>query len=306
MRRVKWFSFARFGAVGAVAAMLGAQAALGATLFSDPAESLSNFLVVKDSASADSSAGIVDYSTLGIPEAPHRLAGSAATTGIQLIANKGDATATTTGLNLLLGSSPITFTGTHTLQFDIWMNAPAGATSTTEGILGGTARTTSTDAITRNFRTARGNGAWFYATGDNGNATDDFAQLNNGSRDVVFADTTDAASTAKYNTAFTNTNTAGGAKDADNEWVQVSIVQTGAGTASVYMNGVLFSTDTSTNTSGFAWFGYEDMFGSIGSPTLYGVVDNVTVVEGNAVPEPAGVAVILLGGLGLARRRRGA
>lgn len=305
MRRVKWFSFARFGAVGAFAAMLGAQAALGATLFSDPAESLSNFLVVKDSASADSSAGIVDYSTLGIPEAPHRLAGSAATTGIQLIANKGDATATTTGLNLLLGSSPITFTGTHTLQFDIWMNAPAGATSTTEGILGGTARTTSTDAITRNFRTARGNGAWFYATGDNGNATDDFAQLNNGSRDVVFADT-DAAHTAKFNTAYTNTNTVGGAKDADNEWVQVSIVQTGAGTASVYMNGVLFSTDTSTNTSGFAWFGYEDMFGSIGSPTLYGVVDNVTVVEGNAVPEPAGVAVILLGGLGLARRRRGA
>jgi hypothetical protein len=295
-------AFRAFGAVIFGVAVLCSPAAFGATLFSDPGEVLTNFKVIKDSASSDSSAGIVDYSTLSIPEAPHRIAGSAATTGIQLIANKGDATATTTGLNVLLGSTPVTFSGTHTLQFDIWMNAPAGAVSTTEGILGGTARTTQTDAITRNFRTARGNGAWFYATGDNGNATDDFAQLNNGSRDVVFADT-DAAHTAKFNTAFTNTNTVGGAKDADNEWVQVSIVQDGS-TASIYMNGVLFSTNTSTNTSGFAWFGYEDQFGSIGSATLYGIVDNVTVVEGNAVPEPVGVGVIVLGAISLARRRR--
>jgi hypothetical protein len=289
-----------------VIAVAFSSAASGGVLFSDPGESLSNFQLIQDSNSLDSTATVVDYSTLGIPEAPHQLALSAPTTGIQLTANKGDSTAAAAGINLVLGSTPVVFTGTHTLQFDIWMNAPAGATSTTEGMLGGTARAVASDAMTRNFRTSRGNsqgGAWFYASGDNGNATDDFAQLNAGARDVVFADTTDATSAAKYNSAFKDTLVTGGNNDADNEWVQVSIVQDG-NTASVYMNGVLFSTDASTNSGGFAWLGYEDMFGSIGSSDLYGIVDNVSVVEGNAVPEPAGLSLLCLGGVAVAARRR--
>jgi hypothetical protein len=274
-------------------------------LFSDPGESLSNFTVIRDSSSTDSTAAAnVDYSLLGIPEAPSHIAGSAAQRGIQLTANKGDATAATTGLNLILGATPQTFTGTHTLQFDVWMNIPSDASATTEGFLGGTARSTATDGIVRNFRTSRGNGAWFYITGDNGNATDDFAQLNNGSRDIVFADTTDTTSATKFDTAFKNKYLdTDPHNDAANEWVTVSVVQDG-NTASVYMNGVLFSTNTSTNSSGYAWLGYEDMFGSIGSSTIYGIFDNVQVLPGNAVPEPTSLAAIGLGGLALIGRRR--
>jgi hypothetical protein len=292
-------------ALAAVAALSLASPVSADPLFSDPGESLANFTRVNDSADTTAAAN-VDYGALGIPEAPHQILGSAAFRGIQLTANKGDTTATTTGLNLILGATPQTFTGTHTFQFDVWMNVPSDATATTEGFLGGTARSTATDAIVRNFRTSRGNGAWFYATGDNGNATDDFAQLNNGSRDVVFADTTDTASGTKYDTAFTNKYLATDPhNDAANEWVQVSIVQDGS-TASVYLNGVLFSTNTSTNTSGFAWLGYEDMFGSIGSNTLYGIFDNIQVVPGNAlaVPEPTSLAGLALGGLVFAGRRR--
>jgi hypothetical protein len=274
-------------------------------LFSDPGESLTNYTIVRDSASPDSTVNAnVDYGQLGIPEAPSHIANSAAKRGIQVAANKGDATAAAAGLNLILGATPQTFTGTHTLQFDVWMNIPSDATATTEGFLGGTARSTATDDILRLFRTARGNGAWFFLTGDNGNATDDYAQLNNGSRDIVFADTTDTTTATKFDTAFKNKYLdTDPHNDAANEWVTVSVVQDG-NTASVYMNGVLFSTNTSTNSSGFAWVGYEDMFNSLGSNTLYGIFDNVQVLPGNAVPEPTSLAAVALGGLALVGRRR--
>jgi hypothetical protein len=274
-------------------------------LFSDPGESGSKYTVIQESLSNDSSAAFnVDYGALGIPEATHHIPGSAAQRGIQLIANKNDSTGNITGINVLLGATPETFTGTHTLQFDVWMNAPSGAVSTTEGFLGGTGRTTATDAIIRNFRTGRGNGAWFYLAGDNGNNTDDFRMLDNGTSKVVFADT-DAASAGKFNAAFKDTLVTGGANDADNEWVQVSVVQDGS-TASVYLNGVLFGTAASTNTSGYAWFGYEDFFASVGSSTLYGIFDNVTVVQGDAVnaPEPTSLAALGVCGLLFGRRRR--
>jgi hypothetical protein len=291
-------------ALGAVALCLPSVVSADA-LFSDPGESLDKFKIVRDSGSTDSTVTSVDYGQLGIPEAPRKIVGSAAKTGLQIIANKGDDVALTTGLNLILGADPIVFSGTHTLQFDAWMNAPFNATSTTEGLSAGTGRSATTDGFIRNFRTSRGNsqgGAWFYLTGDNGNSTDDFRLLNGGTSTVNFGDGTDAPSAAKFNAAFSNSYGAANAEPA-NEWVQVNIVQDGT-TVSVYFNGVLFGTETSTNTSGFAWLGYEDQFNSIGSPTLYGVFDNITVLEGVSVPEPTSIAAVALAGIALGSRRR--
>ncbi|CAA9445529.1 MAG: hypothetical protein AVDCRST_MAG64-4517 [uncultured Phycisphaerae bacterium] len=269
-------------------------------LFSDRGESSANFTVVQD---PDTTVEFnVDYAALGIPEAPRTstLPGSAVQRGIQITANKGDdAAATATAANLILGSTPQNFAGVHTLQYDVWMNVGGSSTSTTEGFLGGVARSTSNSAIYRNFRTGRGNGAWFYATGDNGNATDDYAQLNNGARDVVFADTTNAESTAKFNNAFDNS-LSGVNDDAANEWVRVRVVNNGS-TASVFFDDVLFSTNAVTNTGGFAWFGYEDMFGSVADAGIYGVFDNVVVTN---VPEPTALAALPVVGLLLGRRGR--
>jgi hypothetical protein len=70
------------------------------------------------------------------------------------------------------------------------------------------------------------------------------------------------------------------------------------------MNGILFSSDTSTNTSGYAWFGYEDPASSVGTDGLSGIFDNIQVLAGNAVPEPTSIATLALGGLALIGRRR--
>jgi hypothetical protein len=299
-------SVVRNALVAAVAALPFSSIAWGApgnVLFSDAGESLTNFTVVQD---ADTTADPVDYSTFGIPEAPGRLPGSAATTGFRLTANKGDATAAITGINLVLGATPQSFSITHTLQYYVYMNVPNGSSGTSEQFLGGVARSNATSAIYGNFRTGRGNGGWFLLTGDNGVATD-YRHLDNGTPGFAFADT-DPNLAPKLNAAFTKNveGNTGPNGDSGNEWVKVNVVMDAeAKTSSVYMNNVLFTTFTLTNTSGFDWLGYEDPATSIGSAAISGFFDNITVAEGNTVvPEPTALAATVpLAGLLLRRRR---
>lgn len=300
----------------AVTFSLGTFAA-AATLFDDGAESLGNYTQVADSRT---SAAVINYSSLSIPEAPGHVAGSGATTGIQLTANKGSGTGAITGLNLILGSTPITFSGTHTLQFYAWMNLPSdAAVSTTEGYSGGVARQGTSNAIYNNFRTSRGDGAWFFMTNENG-ASVDYRALN-GSVGVVGLNASDPAIVNQYNAAFTGA--IGGADAPANEWVKVQVLfdtSTATPTVSTYFNGILFSTISATGqtqpagtpiipatppTSGYAWFGYEDTSAAVGTPdSLSGIFDNISVFEGNAVPEPTTLAALGLGGLAFVRRRK--
>ena len=299
-------SYRRLGALALAAGAVFSCSPIASAdpLFSDPGESLTNYTIVQD---ARTTANSIDYGALGIPEAPGTVANSTqAKTGIQLTANKGAGTATVTGLNLVLGSTPQTFSGVHTLEFYVWMNVPSGASFTTEDFVAGVARSSASAAIYGNWRSSRGNGAWTLLSGDN-NLTTDYRQLNNGSADVGYGDE-NANLSGKLNAAFTN-DLGGLRNEAANEWVKVDIVldpTAATPTASVYMNDVLFSSDTSTNTSGYAWFGYEDPASSIGTDGISGIFDNVQVLPGNAVPEPTSLAAVVLGGLALigGRRRR--
>ena len=64
-----------------------------------------------------------DYSTRGIPSAPHSTGGT--TIGVQLCVNGGDAVAAKDAVNIYpLG---VTFTGDQTLVFDMWLNYNGGA-----------------------------------------------------------------------------------------------------------------------------------------------------------------------------------
>ncbi len=108
-----------------------------------------------------------DYSSDGIPEAPHSQGADTATSGVKLEANSGDANANAAFFTLF----PLAqnFTGNYTFRFDAWMNydafeASGAAAGTTEFLGGGIGY----DNVTANIAS----GAQFMATGDGGSASD--------------------------------------------------------------------------------------------------------------------------------------
>ncbi|MGI9456117.1 MAG: PEP-CTERM sorting domain-containing protein [Aeoliella sp.] len=110
----------------------GQSAVLGGALFEDPLDSGAAWSLVHQADASDNFTTFgFDYSALGIPEAPNTTSG-AATSGLQMIVNRdfGEVNGTgafPTGMN---------FTGSYTLQFDMWLNAagvfPDGGTGSTE------------------------------------------------------------------------------------------------------------------------------------------------------------------------------
>jgi hypothetical protein len=108
-----------------------------------------------------------DYSTVGIPSAPHSTGGT--TLGVKLNANNTVAGQALGGVSI----SPIgqSFTGDYQVRFDMWANfigpAPAGGSGSTQ-ITGGGIGTSGTTA---NYAGAA-NGIWFAGTGDGNSAAD--------------------------------------------------------------------------------------------------------------------------------------
>lgn len=287
---------------------------------------------VKINAQADTAAEFVDYSTLGIPEAPRTVSG-AATSGVKLQGNISAGTAS--GVNVVAGASPVAFSGNYRVSFDSWQNLnnnpfPSGST---EQLLWGIG-TDDADVIeARNTRNSGAMGTWGWLAGENGYGTEDTAIFENGVELADLGDTQTFEDT-NFNLAFPchadGNPTDGSAEPPNgapiNDWVQVDIdvLDNGDGTSNVavYFNFVEFFSETvdSASASGFAMLGYEDPFGSVNSDpeNSFGLYDNFVVTAdpsgvptgtiplptGCAVPEPATGLLSLCGLIGLLAARR--
>jgi hypothetical protein len=261
-----------------------------------------------------------DYNTIGIPSAPNSTGGS--TRGVKLEANFGAAGAAT-GVSI----SPIggNFTGNYMVTFDMWINyngplnvGGSGSTLMTGGGIG----TTGTTSI--NHATPSG-AVWFAATGDggNGDSPGDYRAYVGG---AVLAPSTGAyyagTGTGARNDTMTYYNPLG-SKTAPAAQIglfaqQSDTTRPGAAgmawhTVTITKNGnfLKYSIDSldiaNVDISAVTFAGnnillvHSDINTTISSDPnrrdlAFGLIDNVTVT---LIPEPATVAVALLGGLGL-------
>ncbi len=286
-----------------IAAALTAAPA-SAQFFTDPFDDLSSWTVAGQ---PDTTAAIIDYSALGIPEAPNMVAG-AATTGVQFTANS-DSTPGAAAVNLIGavsgGNADLTL-AEYQVDFDMWLSVgnpiPSGGT---EQGLWGVGRTTGT-ALGRNNRAADGDGVWGWIATENGYGTEDAAAFSGTLEQADLGDT-QAGEAGPFNAAFAPTALATINNSPGLQWVEVTIgVKNGQ--VGVYFNGVPFFLGVAGNTAGDVMVGYEDPFSSIsGDPAnQYGIIDNVRIDDlvTVVVPEPTSVALVGLGLVGLVTRRK--
>jgi hypothetical protein len=276
-----------------------------------------------------------DYSTVGIPSAPHSTGGS--TLGLKLGANLlGVATPSLAGISV----SPTgkSFTGDYTLKFDWWHNWLGAVTGGIGAAAGGSG---STQISTFGIRTAGtspnlagvSDSVFFAATGDGASAADFRTYSSEKQTGYVVSDghNTYAAgsqnsSAALYQTLFpagatapaaqigisltqTNSTLAG---TAGFRWHDVEIAQVG-NIVTWKVDGTLLATlDTTSLTNATAGnnilFGMSDTSNGAGTPASlfaqldFTLIDNVNVT---VIPEPSAFALGVVGvaSLFLVRRR---
>lgn len=275
-----------------------------------------------------------DYSSVGIPSAPHSTGGS--TIGLKLSANisgTGPASGALPGISV----SPIdqSFTGNYTLRFDWWHNWLGAASGGIGAAAGGSGSTQlSTFGILTSGTTANYAGAsdsvFFAATGDGASASDFRTYSAAKPTGYTLADTVNVyAAGSQNNTAELYTTLFPAGATAPAEQVAISATQSGstlAGTAGFRwhdveitkidnlitwtINGTLIATlDATGITTGGdnILFGMSDTSLGAGTPANlfeqldFTLIDNVTVT---LIPEPSSLALIGLGGLALLARRK--
>lgn len=269
-----------------------------------------------------------DYSTIGIPSAPHSIGGT--TRGVKLEANFGPTTGTAGGVSVSpLGGS---FLGDFVLSFDMWINFngpfPAGGSGSTQ-MTGAGIGTTGTAAV---YHGSAGGAVWFAATGDggNGNVPGDYrayvngAVLNTNSGAYYAGTGTDArndlnayyaglggvgAPAAQTNlfaqqTGAINTGAAG------MQWQQVTLTKTN-GFLNWNISGkdiALVDLSTATLAGDNILLVHSDINTTLSTDVnrrdlAFGLIDNVVV---QAIPEPTALVLALLGGVTVfCMRRRG-
>lgn len=149
-----------------------ASTAVGQALFFDDfnTDSSGNYSIVSTSDDVETNFAF-DYSTLGIPSAPHTPDGS--TLGLQMKANiedpDGDGTDVREALTLHTNQQ---FSGSIMVRFDMWMNAngpmPGGGHGSTEFMTVGVGG----DGSTVNDNGVTGVGAWTAVAGEGGSTRD--------------------------------------------------------------------------------------------------------------------------------------
>ncbi len=277
-------------------------AANAGTVFAEPFDSAAADVTIN--AQSDTLATFVDYSNFSvfgtafsIPEAPRPIPGGAATRGVLAQANFSAGVAA--GLNIVAGATPINFTGDYTVSFDAYMNLstdpfPAGST---EQLLWGVGTDSADPIEARNNRGGGAAGTWGWLANENGYGTED-AAINEGDVELADLGDTQTGEGAPFDAAFDNL--LGGPHAAPAlQWVRVDIEVAG-GIVNVLFNDVLFFSEASASTDGFALLGYEDPFSSVSDQPdhQWALFDNFTVV-----PEPTSLSLLLVS-LGLLGRRR--
>jgi hypothetical protein len=250
-----------------------------------------------------------DYSTstFAIPAAPR-----GGGLGLRLDTNTGPTGAVSA---IMAFPNSQSFSGPHTLSFDLWLQyTPGGAGSTEFAIFGVNHTSTAIQTPT----TGTGGPPTVAATGPSPNGVDYTIVGDNGAnRDVrvYFNGTelpgaaggyarTDTTAPLIQETASLPYSTAYTGAAPGNQWLQIDV--TSLENRTIYtVNGVLWADTSLTTNPGNIMLGTMDLFASLASPPVFALYDNVTV----AVPEPSTVllGVAGLGGmaaLGLRRRVR--
>lgn len=286
---------------------LSASAVRAGTLFSEgfDTEETSRVSVLRRSSS---DMAYVDYSDFGrsapsaggstlrvhIPEAPNRIAGSAATRGVVLSAlYDGPERSIFLLAADAAGGVPILFTGNYRVRFDMWLSmdpANTNKSGTTEGGMW-TVNAPGGVAPARFYRSSStGNWGWLDTDGDLGTASGDAAFFTNGTPIQLLENGTDSplfSSAFPQASPFINT--------AANQWTAVEISVAGTHIR-VKFNGVTFFDQDTTLTEGFAGLGYDDIVssstpgggGSVSPNWQFGVFDNFVVDE---IPDLPSLAV---------------
>jgi hypothetical protein len=142
----------------------------GGALFADDFETNSASLWTVNRSQSDGSATFAfDYSTIGIPSAPHSIGGT--TKGLKIQAN--DTNGVASGVSL----SPIgrSFTGDYRLRFDLWINyngpLDVGGSQSTEFTSAGLG-TKGVTPVWSAGGSANDDGVWVSMDGDSGNGRD--------------------------------------------------------------------------------------------------------------------------------------
>jgi hypothetical protein len=206
------------------------------------------------------------------------------------------------------------FSGPHTLSFDLWMQYDPAASGTTEFAIFGlnhtsTAIQTPTAGVGGPPTTAAigpsPNGVDYTIVTDNG-ANRDVRVYFNGTElpgtaggyvgSGTTAPTIQETGVAPYTTAYSGA-TPG------NQWLQIDV--TSLTDRTIYtVNGVLWAETSLTTNPGNIMLGTMDLFSGVASAPIFALYDNVTV----AVPEPSAVLLGVAGlgslsVLGLRRRK---
>ncbi|HVT30074.1 MAG TPA: PEP-CTERM sorting domain-containing protein [Lacipirellulaceae bacterium] len=276
-----------------------------------------------------------DYSTLGIPSAPHSSGGT--TRGLKLQANisgSGPASGVLPGISV----SPTgqSFTGNYKLEFDWWHNW-IGSTSTGIGSASGGSGSTQVSEFgilssgTSSNYVGASDGLFYAADGDGASSADYrvYSSEKPGSYQLADAHNTYAAgdrnsSNAYYQTLFPAGNSVPAAQNsafpttqfgtslagaAGFKWHDVVIEKTG-NIVTWTVDGTLLATTDTTNftvpTSGNnILFGHGDTSLGAGTPAAtFAAVDFTLIDNVRVVPEPGTLALCLLGGIGIGAMRR--
>jgi hypothetical protein len=312
----------RSHALTAASLLSMAAAAHGQILFQDnfDATPASNWIINAGTANDTAVIGF-DYSSVGIPAAPNS---SGTTIGAMLQANRptGGAAASLSGVSI----SPVggNFTGDYQVRYDLWMNfpgpAPAGGAGSTQ--LSGAGIQTSGSVATF---AGSGDGLWFAATGEGGSSSDYRAYYGPANQNVatLYPAGGQNSSLAYYTTSFpggasapaaqtvlypsqTGTTAAG---TLGWGWHDVAITKVGNNVTwdidGVRLANIDLSAATGVSGGNNILFEQSDINAGQTTaaldPTLFGLVDNVRVT---AVPEPTTYALLGLGALLVAARRR--